>query len=214
MRTRVKICGIATVDAMAASISVGVDAVGLNFFPPSPRAVTMEQAAALAARGPHILKVGVFVDPDDALLDAAVVAGRLGAVQLQGSETPARLAEIRARLGPAVTVWKAAGVRTAADVRAASQAFGAADLLLLDAKAPEGAVLPGGNGLRFDWRVLAEARPKGEWGLAGGLTPETVGEAVRRTGAPWVDVASGVEDAPGVKNLAKISAFVKAARHA
>lgn len=199
---------------MDAAIAAGADAVGLNFFPPSPRVVSMELAAALAARGPQILKVGVFVDPDDGLLDAAILAGRLGAVQLQGSETPARLADIRSRLGAGAALWKATGVRTAADVRAACQAFGTVDLLLLDARAPEGAALPGGNGLRFDWRVLAEARPAGDWGLAGGLTPETVGAAVRTTGAPLVDVASGVEDGPGVKNLAKIAAFVKAARHA
>ncbi len=111
-------------------------------------------------------------------------------------------------------VWRAVGVRTAADLRAAERDFAGADLLLLDAKAPEGAPIPGGNGLRFDWRLLAEARPAMPWILAGGLDAGNVADAIRLTRADFVDVASGVEDAPGVKSLAKIEAFIKAARHA
>lgn len=212
MRAKVKICGINTVDALVATLSAGADAVGLNFFPPSPRALSLEMAAGFAERAPHLLKVGLFVDADDALLSAAVEAGRLGALQLQGAETAARISALKARFG--LPVWKAVGVKTAEDVREAERRFSGADLLLLDAKAPEGAVLPGGNGLRFDWRILTEARPRMRWALAGGLTPDTVAEAIRRTGAPMVDVASGVEDAPGAKNLAKIAAFVEAARRA
>ena len=217
MRTRVKICGITTAEALAAALDAGADAVGFIFFPPSPRALGPERAAGLAAAAPHVTRVGVFVDADDALLDAAVAAGRLGAIQLQGSEPPARVAAVQARYG--LPVWRAVGVRTAADIADAARRYAMANLLLLDARAPDGAVLPGGNGLRFDWRILSDARPAMarpvmDWGLAGGLTPETVEEAIVRTAAPLVDVSSGVEDAPGVKNLAKIAAFVKAARRA
>ncbi len=209
---RVKICGVGTPDALVAALSAGADAVGLVFFPPSPRAIGPELAAGLAARAPHLLKVGLFVDADDELLDKAVAAGRLGAIQLQGSESPARVAALKARFG--LPLWKAVGVKAADDIRRAERDYGMADALLLDAKPPPGATLPGGNGLRFDWRILAEAPPAMPWVLAGGLTPETVADAIRRTGASFVDVSSGVEHAPGVKNVAKIAAFVEAARRA
>ncbi len=212
MRTKVKICGLKTPEALVAALSAGADAVGFVFYPPSPRAISLDQARALGARAPHMLKVGLFVDADDALLDAAVSAGSLGALQLQGKESAGRVAAVKARFR--LPVWKAEGVKTAADVRAAASEFRGADLLLLDAKPPEGSALPGGNGLRFDWRILTDAKPAMPWGLAGGLTPETVGEAIGRTGAPLVDVSSGVEDSPGSKNLAKIAAFVEAARRA
>lgn len=212
MRKKVKICGISTPESLVSVLSAGADAVGFVFFPPSPRFVSPERAAALAARAPHIRRVGVFVDPDDALLEAAISAGRLDVVQIQGSEAPARIAAIRARFG--TEIWKAVGVKSEADVAAAERGAAGADALLLDAKAPEGADLPGGNGLRFDWRILAARRPAMPWILAGGLAPENVAEAIRLTGAPFVDVSSGVEDAPGVKNLAKIAAFVEAARRA
>ena len=212
MRKKVKICGISTQESVVSVLSAGADAVGFVFFPPSPRFVSPEQAAALAARAPHIRRVGVFVNPDDDLLEAAIRGGRLDVVQVQGSESPDRLATIRSRFG--VEVWKAAGVQSAADVALAEWAAAGADALLLDAKAAPGAEVPGGNGLRFDWRILADRRPAMPWILAGGLTPENVAEAIRLTGAPFVDVSSGVEDAPGVKNLAKIAAFVEAARRA
>jgi len=209
-RTHVKICGVTTPEALVATLSAGADAVGFNFFPPSPRALSLDAARGLGGRAPDLLKVGVFVDADDGLLDAAVAAAGLGAIQLQGTEGPERVAALKARFG--LPVWKAVGVRSALDVAAASRQFRGADLLLLDAKPPEGVDLPGGNGLRFDWRILEAGRPGLPWGLAGGLTPETVAEAIQRTRAPLVDVASGVEDAPGVKSVAKIAAFVKAAR--
>jgi phosphoribosylanthranilate isomerase len=212
VRAKVKICGISAPEALVAALSAGADAVGFVFFPPSPRALLPADAAGLAARAPHMLKVGLFVDAEDSLIDSAVAAARLGALQLQGSESPVRIAQLKARHG--LSVWKAVGVRQAADIRAAERDFGAADALLLDAKPPEGAALPGGNGLRFDWRLLADARPSMPWILAGGLDAGNVGEAIRQTGAPFVDVSSGVEDAPGVKNLAKIAAFVEAARRA
>jgi phosphoribosylanthranilate isomerase len=212
MRSRVKICGITTPEALVATLSAGADACGFVFFPPSPRAILPDHARGLAARAPHLLKVGLFVDADDALLDSAVSAAALGALQLQGAEGPERVAALKARFG--VPVWKAVGVKTAADVREAASRYAGADLLLLDAKPPEGGALPGGNGLRFDWRILSEARPVMDWGLAGGLTAETVAEAIRRTDAPLVDVSSGVESAPGIKDVAKIAAFVEAARRA
>lgn len=178
----------------------------------SPRAVTPAAAAPLIARArarrPGVLPVGVFQDADDALLEAAVAAG-IGAIQLHGQEGPARLAEVRARFG--LPVWKAGGVRTAADIRALARDFAHADALLLDARAPEGAAIAGGHGLAFDWRILAGARPAIPWILAGGLAPETVAEAIRVTGATFVDVSSGVEEAPGVKSLAKIAAFLREA---
>lgn len=212
MRASVKICGITTEDALVTALSAGADAVGLVFFPPSPRALSPERAAGLASRAPHMLKVGLFVDADDALLDAAVASARLGALQLQGGETAERISTLKARYG--LPVWRAVGIKATADLRAAERLYAGADRLLLDAKPPEGAALPGGNGLRFDWRLLAETRPRMAWILAGGLDPANVADAIRRTGAPYVDVSSGVEDAAGVKSLAKIEAFIKAARHA
>ncbi len=212
MRVKVKICGVTTPEALVATLSAGADAVGFNFVSASPRSLSLDAARGLGARAPHLLKVGVFVDADDQQLGSAVQAAGLNAIQLQGSEGPERVALLKARFG--LPVWKAIGVLTGTDISEAGRRFAGADLLLLDAKAPPGATLPGGNGLRFDWRILDEARPSCPWALAGGLTPETVAEAIRRTGAPMVDVASGGEGAPGVKSVAKIAAFVEAARRA
>lgn len=212
MRTRVKICGITTPQTLVAALSAGADACGFVFFPPSPRALTPDTVRPLSTRAPHLLKVGLFVDAGDELLEAAILAGDLGALQLQGAEGPERVSELQARFG--LPVWKAVGVTTSADVAQASRRFCGADLLLLDAKPCEGAEVPGGNGLRFDWQILAEARPARPWGLAGGLAAANVGEALRRTGAPLVDVSSGVESAPGRKDVAMIAAFVEAARRA
>jgi phosphoribosylanthranilate isomerase len=206
VKTRVKICGVrdrATVDAAA-----GADALGFMFVEKSPRHLPPHAAAPLIAAA-RPLAVGVFADADDPLLAAGVAAG-IGAIQLHGSESPERVADVRARFG--LPVWRAVGVRTAADVRAASAAYPMADRLLLDAKAPEGADRTGGHGVRFDWRILAEARPARPWVLAGGLAPETVAEAIAATGADYVDVSSGVEDAGGAKSLAKIAAFLERAR--
>lgn len=210
MRVQVKICGIRTPEALVACLSAGADYAGFVFYPASPRAVTPETAAALAARGPHLKRVGLFVDADDMLVAAAVEAGRLDALQLQGAESPARVAALQARFG--LPVWRAVGVRSEADVREAARTFAGADRLLLDARAPAGSALPGGNGLRFDWSIVERHAPAMPWGLAGGLSADNVGEALRRTGTPLVDVSSGVEDAPGQKNLAKIAAFIEAAR--
>ena len=209
--TAIKICGLSTSDTLDAAIGAGATHVGFVFFAASPRNLDTARAADLAARVPaHVRKVGVLVDPDDALLDR--VAPFLDILQLHGSEGAARLAAIRDRYGK--PVWRAAGVATAADIRAADAAAGPADLLLLDAKAPSGASLPGGNGVRFDWRVLADVRPARAWGLSGGLDAGNVGDAVRGCAPALVDVSSGVEDAPGVKSVAKIGAFIQAVRAA
>ncbi len=209
----VKICGLSTVATRDAAIHARATHLGFVFFPPSPRDLSHEQAAALAAPvPPHIARVGVFVDADDAALEAAIAAAHLTVLQLHGDESPARTAHVRARFG--LETWKAVPVRTPADIAVTVAYRGAADRLLLDAKAPEGAPLPGGNGLRFDWGILAQARPPMPWGLSGGLTPATVADALRSTGAPLVDVSSGVETAPGIKAEALIRQFLEAAHTA
>lgn len=204
-----KICGLSTAETLDATLRHGASHVGLVFFAASPRNLDFERAAALAARVPaHIRRVGVFVDPDEALLARAIAAGRLDALQLH-KVTPARAADLRARHG--VEVWAAIAVKTRADLDEAARFAGAADRLLYDAKTPEGAALPGGMGVRFDWQLLAGFRHPLPWALSGGLTADILAEAVRTTGAPMVDVSSGVESAPGVKDVDKIAAFLKAA---
>ena len=207
----IKICGIATAAALDAAVEAGADHVGLVFFPPSPRAVSLADASALTDRaGDAIGRVGLFVDAQDRAIADAVEAGRLTALQLHGKETPERAGHLRARFG--LPVWKALPVAKASDVEAAERYRDAADLVLFDAKTPNGAALPGGMGLRFDWSLLA-ARPKGmRWGLAGGLSPANVAEAVAATGAPLVDTSSGVETAPGAKDADLIRAFCQAVR--
>ncbi len=207
----IKICGLKTAEALDAAISARADYAGFVFFPPSPRHVALSDVRQLAERAEgRIRRVGLFVEADDALLAEAVAAARLDAIQLHGSETPERAAQVKARFG--VPVWKALPVAGASDVGRADAYAGAADLILFDAKTPKGA-LPGGMGLSFDWTLLANHRGTLPWGLAGGLTPDNVAEAVRITGAPLVDTSSGVESAPGVKDVDKIAAFCKAARN-
>ena len=207
----VKICGVSTRGTVDAAVGAGASHIGFNFFPPSPRYVTPDHALALGRGLPRgIVRVGVFVDPDDALLDRA--APGLDAIQLHGGEAPDRVATVRARYR--LPVWRAAGVATRDDIRAATAAARGADRLLFDAKAPRGATLPGGNGVRFDWRLLDGVDPRCPWGLSGGLDAATVGDAIRLARPPLVDVSSGVEDAPGVKSVSKIKAFIAAARAA
>lgn len=207
---RVKICGLSTPEAVDAAVAAGAGYVGFVFFGRSPRNVTPAQAAELAARVPAgVAKVGLVVDPDDAALDAILGAVPLDMVQLHGEETPARAAEVKARHG--LPVMKAVGVRERADLGALDAWTGAADQVLVDAKPAPGAELPGGNGLAFDWTLLADRRWFGPWMLAGGLDAGNVAEAVRRTRARQLDVSSGVESAPGVKDPAGIAAFLRAA---
>lgn len=206
----IKICGVSTPEALDAAIAARADYVGLNFYPRSPRFVTDATAATLAGRANgRTATVGVFVDPGDDQLANAVAAGRIETIQLHGQETPGRAAEIKARHG--LPVWKVIAVAGAADIAKADAYRGVADLILFDARTPRGA-LPGGMGLAFDWSLLSGYRGALPWGLAGGLSPRNVAEAVTATGAPLVDTSSGVESAPGVKDVDLIAAFCKAAR--
>lgn len=211
MSVAIKICGISTPDALDAAIDARADYCGFVFFPASPRHVDRYAAASLAGRaGGSIGRVGLFVDADDGILGENVAAGRLDAIQFHGEETPERVAQVKARFG--LPVWKALPIATEADVTRADAYRGAADLILFDAKTPKDAALPGGMGLRFDWSLLKNYRGSAAWGLAGGLTPENVGQAITQTEPPLVDTSSGVESAPGVKDVDKIAAFCKAAR--
>jgi phosphoribosylanthranilate isomerase len=207
---RVKICGLRTPADVTAVAQAGAAYAGFVFFAKSPRNVTLPQArlAALAAP-PGLAKVALVVDADDATLDAIVEAVPLDMLQLHGHETPDRVAQVRARYG--LPVMKAIGLADEGDLPAIFEFSTVADQILIDAKPPRGADLPGGNGLAFDWRLLAGRRWLRPWMLAGGLTAENVAEAVRLTGARQVDVSSGVESAPGVKDAARIAAFVAAA---
>jgi phosphoribosylanthranilate isomerase len=209
----VKICGINEPRALDAALGAGADFVGLVIFPPSPRAVSTEQGARLAKRARGAARVvALVVDADDALL--AAVAGDIAPdlLQLHGSETPARVAAIKARLG--LPVMKAIAVAAAADLAAIPDYAAAADRLLFDARPPKDATRPGGHGRAFDWRLLADVPRPRPIMLSGGLNPENVAEAIRIVRPDAVDVSSGVESAPGVKDPARIRAFVAAARAA
>jgi phosphoribosylanthranilate isomerase len=207
---RVKICGLRTPADVTAVAQSGAAYAGFVFFAKSPRNLTLPEArlAALAAP-PGLAKVALTVDADDATLDAIVEAVPLDFLQLHGHESPDRVAQVRARYG--LPVMKAIGLADEGDLPAIFEYSTVADQILIDAKPPRGADLPGGNGLAFDWRLLAGRRWLRPWMLAGGLTAENVAEAVRLTGARQVDVSSGVESAPGVKDAARIAAFVAAA---
>ena len=206
---RAKICGLSTAADLAAAAEAGAAYAGFVFFPRSPRNVSPDIARALAVEAPPgIAKVALLVDPDDSLVDTVTAQVPLDMLQLHGAETPERVTEIRARTG--LPVMKAVGIRDAGDVARAAAYCGPADQLLLDAKAPEGAVLPGGNGVGFDWTLIAGRDWPVPWMLGGGLTPANVAEAVRLTGARQVDVSSGVERAPGVKDPELIRAFCDA----
>ncbi|MDQ4420898.1 phosphoribosylanthranilate isomerase [Sphingobium sp. DEHP117] len=210
-RIAIKICGLSTPETLDAALKAGASHVGFVHFSKSPRHVEAERLAQIAARVPdHVMKVGVVVNPDDALVDQLIQAGRLDALQLHGHEPPQRLAAIRSRF-PALKLWKAIPVKTASDIASAASYAQLADLILFDAKTPDHADLPGGMGLRFDWNLLSGYRAPGPWGLSGGLDPANVAEAIRITRAPLVDVSSGVESAPGIKDVDKIAAFCKAA---
>jgi phosphoribosylanthranilate isomerase len=206
-RVTAKICGLSTAATLDAAIAGGASHVGFVFFPKSPRNVSPAQAAGLIARVPaHVATVGVFVDPGDALIEQMMAAG-IGTIQLHGSETPDRVAAIARRSGR--EIWKAVAVRTRQDLEAVSGYRGAADRILYDAKAPEGAAMPGGLGLRFDWALLDGFAHPLPWALSGGLDADSIAEAVRVTRADLVDVSSGVESAPGVKDVDKIARFLQ-----
>ncbi|MEC8666791.1 MAG: phosphoribosylanthranilate isomerase [Pseudomonadota bacterium] len=212
MDIRVKICGLSRPEDVAAAADAGAVYGGFVFFPKSPRNVSIDVARDLAVAAPiGLAKVALVVNADDALIDAITGAVPLDMLQLHGKESPERVAELRARTG--LPVMKAVGIAGPEDLDQIAIYEQVADQILIDAKPPKGADLPGGNGLAFDWRLLQGrkywTRP---WMLAGGLTPDNVAEAVRLTGARQVDVSSGVESAPGVKDLDRIGDFVRAAQ--
>lgn len=208
---QVKICGLSDQAGVVAAVEAGARYLGFNFFPKSPRYVTPEKAAELALTVPvGVAKVGLVVNAENDLLDQITALVPLDFLQLHGSETPDRVTEIRTRYG--LPVIKVIGVAEAADLAQIDIYSAVADQLLIDAKAPKGAVLPGGNGMAFDWQLLASRKYWTKpWMLAGGLTPENVAEAIRKTGARQVDAASGIETAPGVKDAALMRSFVAAA---
>ena len=208
MPVKVKICGVRTREIVDTAVDAGADYVGLVFFPRSPRHLELEAAQELAERAlGRIETVAVTVDPDDALIDRLLATVRPNLLQLHGSETPERVASIRARFG--LPLIKAIGVASAADVAKAADYGGIADLILFDAKAPAGSGLPGGHGKTFDWSVLSSADHP--FALSGGLDPDNVWEASAATGASMVDVSSGVEIA-GEKNEYLVRRFVRSAK--
>ena len=208
-----KICGLKTPEAVTAALEGGAAFLGFMFFPASPRDLDPETAARLAAPiGGRARTVAVTVDPDDALLDRLMATLRPDLIQLHGRETPARAADVARRTG--ADVIKALAVSEASDLEAASAFETAATHLMFEAKPPKGAARPGGNGAVFDWSILSGRRFERPWFLAGGLDPWNAAEAARISGAPLLDVSSGVERGPGVKDPALISAFLQAVRRA
>lgn len=208
----VKICGLTAPEHVRAAVEAGARYIGFNFFPKSPRYAPIAQAAALASDVPvGVAKVALAVNFSDAQLDEIVAGVPLDMLQLHGAESPERVAEVKSRFG--LPVIKAIGVAEAEDLAAIDLYSDVADQLLVDAKPPKNSELPGGNGLPFDWRLLAGRKYwRTPWMLSGGLNPDNVAEAIRMTGAKQVDVASGVESAPGVKDPGLIRSFIEAAR--
>jgi phosphoribosylanthranilate isomerase len=210
---RVKICGLRSRAEVAAAARAGAAYVGFVFYPASPRHVTLGDAIWIMGEMPEGLsKVALTVDADDVTLEAILDAIPVDMIQLHGKETPERVEAVRKHFR--VPVMKAVGVAVEEDLRVLDSYAMAADQVLVDAKPLPGAELPGGNGLAFDWRLIKGRRWRKPWMLAGGLTPENVGEAIRLTGAQQVDVSSGVEREPGYKDPDKIAAFVAAAKSA
>jgi phosphoribosylanthranilate isomerase len=213
MSPTVKICGLSTALTLDAALDAGADMVGFVFFAKSPRHIDWATARALGRQaGGRAKVVALSVDSDDDTLKRIIDALSPDLMQLHGSESPARVREIRELF--ARPTMKAIGVATRGDLAAADAYEGVTDTLLIDAKPPKGAALPGGNGRPFDWNLTGHFRPSVPWLLSGGLDPESVAAAIALSGARGVDVSSGVESAPGVKDLAKIRAFVAAARRA
>jgi phosphoribosylanthranilate isomerase len=208
-----KICGLKTAATVAAAVEHGADFIGFNFFKKTPRHVEPEAAGVLARSVPsRVVKTGLLVDDDDDRIAAILAVAPLDLLQLHGSETPERVAAIRAKFG--LPVMKVIKVRDAADIARAADYETVADRLMFDAQPPAAMqnAMPGGNAVSFDWTLLQGFRSRLPWMLAGGLTPGNLAQAVRQSGAPAVDVSSGVEDRPGEKNLNKIKDFLEVAR--
>ena len=211
MALTIKICGLKTQETLQTALDAGANLVGFVFFPKSPRHVSLEEAGRLGetVKG-RAKKVALIVDADNAAISAIITAMKPDMLQLHGHETPERVAAIRATFG--LPVIKAVGVATAADLVDVRSYQNMADWLLLDAKPPKDATLPGGNGVAFDWKLLAGLDLAKPFMVSGGLDPSNVAEAIAISHAAGVDVSSGVESAPGVKDVARINAFIKAAR--
>jgi phosphoribosylanthranilate isomerase len=213
MKLLVKICGLSTPEALDVALDAGADFVGFVFFPPSPRHLDFELARALGERvRRRALKVALSVDADDAVLAASIAALEPDLLQLHGQEPPARVVAVRQKFS--LPVMKAIAVETPGDLAAVAAYAGVADRLLFDARAPRAATRPGGLGKSFDWRLLENLDPGLPFMLSGGLDAGNVADALRITHAGGVDVSSGVEGAPGVKDPDKIRAFISAARKA
>lgn len=213
MSIQVKICGINSVESADAAMRAGADFAGLMFHPQSPRRLDTDLARRLSDRMKgRIRLVAVLVDPDDAALQTVIAAAKPDFIQLHGKESVARVNDIRLATG--LPVIKVLAVAEASDLAAASQYESVADMLMFDAKAPAGAAREGGHGTAFDWQLLKGWRFSRPWLLAGGLNAENVARAVSSSGAPGVDVSSGVETAPGVKNPEMIRTFIENARNA
>lgn len=213
MTVLAKICGLKTPETLAAAVTGGASLVGFNFYGRSPRCVDPATVKQLAASVPSaVRKVGLLVDDSDARIAEILGNCDLDLLQLHGHETPERVAEIRTRFGKPVI--KVISVSEAADLDRAAAYEPVADHLMFDAKPPKAMAnaLPGGNALSFDWTLLSNRRFQRPWLLAGGLTPDNLVDAVRISGAPMIDVSSGVEDRPGEKNVSKIKAFLDASR--
>ena len=209
MPATAKICGVTTPEALDAAVAGGASHVGFVFFPKSPRNIALDQAASLARRADRRAQlVGLFVDPDPSFIDAVRAKVRLDVLQLHGQEHPAMAGRLRMQHG--LEVWKAIAIRSGADLAAGRKFVGSANRLIYDAKPPADSDLPGGNGLRFDWRLLSGFDHPLPWALSGGLDVRNVKEAIATTGVRLVDVSSGVETAPGVKDTGLIAAFLKA----
>jgi phosphoribosylanthranilate isomerase len=213
MSVNAKICGVSTPEAVAAALTGGAGFLGFVFFPRSPRNLTLDAARRLAEPARNRAKVvALLVDPTDLQVDEVAQGLRPDLIQLHGAESPARAREVAARSGAGVV--KAVQVADASDVARAADYEGVAEHLMFDVKPPSGAALPGGTGHSFDWTLLANRRFRRPWFLAGGLDPWNLREAVETSGAPMVDVSSGVERGPGLKDPALITAFLDAARRA
>jgi len=213
MSLDIKICGLKTAAALAAALTGGASHVGFIFFPRSPRNVEPVEAGQLrqASRG-RAIAVAVTVDADDHALDRIVAAMQPDMLQLHGSESPERVAAVKARYR--LPVMKVLSIRSAADLDAVASYRGIADRLMFDAKPPAGSQLPGGNGVSFDWRLLAGLDADVDYMLSGGLSAANIGQALRLANPPGIDISSGVESAPGVKEPALIEAFFRAVRTA
>ncbi len=210
MTVSVKICGLSDEAAVAAAVAGGAAMCGFVFFEGSPRSVTPQRAGELTRGIPEtIVRVGLVVDADDDALAAIVETAGIGMLQLHGTETPERVKDIRERFG--LAVMKVLPVAVAEDLDAAKNYESIADRLMFDARPPAGADRPGGNARAFDWALLKGKTFALPWMLAGGLSAENLSEAVKTSGAGFVDVSSGVEDAPGRKNAGKIRAFLDVA---